>query len=353
MEVFCFDNTLAFSYQDALVGVDFRKTIHLTARPMDLEEINPGSSSQSKVNAQVTLGEITASAPYFLYLKPPLSGKPHPGSDPISIGPSSHQPDNEGISFVRSLVSQQAGRIVLIVYDNIDVSVIVEVTEGCPATGPPELQSRPSRSRYVGKRAVALVPIEKVPLPIRPVKSVGLELRIYVTIGHKNIFPPIVVEIQEPRPPAEVLDVMLKACIEDVVSKSSILIVPVKINHIIGEVRLKNIEESVSVIIARGRSHPGLRHAVLVEGTASHDPDLTESSVTLIPVQQAGCRVAGHINIRQAPVLKIPSKDGKSIIISLEPYTRLLRDIGKCSILSYCGKGCSLARTTPWGRKIP
>src|SRR5260370_16986728 len=85
----------------------------------------------------------------------------------------------------------------------------------------------------------------------------------------------------------------------------SIAVVTIESRSVVGKVRLENVQSPVAVVVADRRSHTRLLAPVFIEGRARGYTDVGESAVTIVAIENAGCAVAGHINVSPALLFEV------------------------------------------------
>ena len=86
------------------------------------------------MEAEVILRVITRSAHDFVDLAVLAARHLHTSADCRAIRACADALDHDPIVFISAIIAQQSGRAVEIIHDHINVSVIVEVSEGAAAS---------------------------------------------------------------------------------------------------------------------------------------------------------------------------------------------------------------------------
>ena len=68
------------------------------------------------------------------------------------------------------------------------------------------------------------------------------------------------------------------------------------------------------IVIGLGNSHSRLRLAIIIERRTRSKPEVGESAVMIIVVQNARCRIAGHINVWPTIVIVIERQNPQRIV---------------------------------------
>src|SRR5215472_17182722 len=95
-------------------------------------------------------------------------------------------------------------------------------------------------------------------------------LGIDVSVDLDDVGPSIVVVIDEPASPGDVLIVDTDTRGKCDITKSPVTVVVIKIAGVVSEVGFKNIEPAVAIVIGYTYAHSGLFVAVLAVGAARH-----------------------------------------------------------------------------------
>ena len=128
-----------------------------------------------------------------------------------------------------------------------------------------------------------------------------------------------------------------------------------------GEVRARDVQPSIAVIVGNGYPHSGQSHAILIQPAACRNRNLAKCSVVVIAIEQAGSAIARHVDIRPAVVVEVrsssahavgppgapigPNKDhhGRSSRVN---DSRLLRDVLECPVSPIPVKNIRTSRET-------
>ena len=111
-----------------------------------------------------------------------------------------------------------------------------------------------------------------------------------------------------------------------------ISIISVKRGSIVGEIGFENVQATVAIEIGDTRSHTCLLASILVEcGTCGYR-NISESSVTIVVVQNAGSAVAGDVNVRPAVGVEVESRDTERVMAIGAIEVRFNCDIFECTV---------------------
>ena len=151
------------------------------------------------------------------------------------------------------------------------------------------MRSGEFRPRFSGQfleRAVTQIPEKHPRALVRVLRKFLLDSRIRAAGHHENVRISVVIQIDDPRSPADV--VCLRAEVRRVrhIIKITFAIIAVENIRVVREVRLKKIEMPVEIIIADADSHPGLFHSVFIQSDATRDAFFAERSVMVVHEKQ-------------------------------------------------------------------
>ena len=138
----------------------------------------------------------------------------------------------------------------------------------------------------------------------------ALDLILNVAVGDKNIWPAVVVIVEEETSKAE--------CDQrgppyfrlwGFVDKQAIAFVVVERHHLIGKVADDDTGMTGAIVIGRVHAHAGPRHAVFTECDAGGDAALFKRSLLLIEIKLVGLRVIGNQNVGPAVAVVVENCD--------------------------------------------
>jgi hypothetical protein len=95
----------------------------------------------------------------------------------------------------------------------------------------------------------------------------------------------VVVEIGHAGAPLDVAVLHPQARSRRDVFEQTLAEIAVKRGHVIGEVRLQQVQPAVDVEISNGQPHPGLGPPVLAERRTAAEGNVGERAVMIVPVQ--------------------------------------------------------------------
>src|SRR5271169_6180271 len=77
----------------------------------------------------------------------------------------------------------------------------------------------------------------------------------------------------------------------------------------------EDVEAAAKVAVAYADSHARLFGAVFVQSDSTHQSLFAESAVAIVDEQQAGGRVASHIDVRPAILVEVGRGHGQSVTV--------------------------------------
>src|SRR5688572_3689214 len=131
------------------------------------------------------------------------------------------------------------------------------------------------------------------------------DLRVDVAVRQEDVFPSVIIEVEENSPKAEVLPIDSKSGREAGVMEGSVSVIAVERRYLVGEVGTNDIEPTVAVVVANPDTHARHSRAILVEGATRRNADLAERAVVIISIEQTRSRVARDIDVRPAVVVEV------------------------------------------------
>src|SRR6266446_6757280 len=118
-------------------AVYFQSSFHLplAARPIDIDPLNAGRAPQSEMQPEIALRQVAAAAPHFIHLGAAAGREAHARSNGAPVGPDSFKFEKDPVprGLMRRL--QQRWRLILIVDQHLNGSVVIVVSKSCAARG--------------------------------------------------------------------------------------------------------------------------------------------------------------------------------------------------------------------------
>src|SRR5260370_20797354 len=118
------------------------------------------------MHPQIALREITAAAVNFTNLCKITGNNLDARADAVAIALHADRLDQNRIVCTAAIISQQLRRAVQIVNYHVDVAIVIDVTKGRPSARALLNERRAELLSDFGKRAVAVVVMHKIALPV-------------------------------------------------------------------------------------------------------------------------------------------------------------------------------------------
>src|SRR6266849_10913793 len=312
------DDAFAFFDEDHLVRLDIFERFDEAAGPADFEKLDRFGFADPEVHAEIVLRKITAAAAHFVDLRMQalLAGKMRDAfdacADAAAIGFRADGFDFDPIVAGARIAAQKLGKIVDGVDDDIEVAVVVEVAEGAPARGDRRGDARPGVVGNIIEAPVAQILVKQLALRVAGFGLELLDFRIDVAVANENVGPAVVVHVEKPAAPAEILGVLPEAALVSGVLEIGAAEIVVKRGCVAGKICFDEIEIAVEIVIGGGDAHARLRLAIGAESAPRFHGDVGESAVLLILIEGAGGGIVGDVNVRPAIVVKIGSEHAEA-----------------------------------------
>lgn len=156
-----------FLHAYELVDRDIAQLIDGSAWPANFDQVYARPFSKTKVYAQITLRNITATAADFINLRERSGDASQPGADRTSIGSDADQLDVDPVIAILPRHLEERWSRILIVDDHIDTAVIVEITKRAAAACRGRRDRGAGKLRNLFEFAVAAISVEYARLPVR------------------------------------------------------------------------------------------------------------------------------------------------------------------------------------------
>src|ERR1700722_2691500 len=131
---FVLHDSRSFSQGDELVGGKSVVLFMQAVGPVDIE-VNGSESTQTKMQAGIVAGIVTGLAEHGLRLHLATIVGQHPRSDRTAVGFHSFEFHLDPVLFSLDIISQQGWRFIHIDDEDIEIPVIIEISEGAAAAG--------------------------------------------------------------------------------------------------------------------------------------------------------------------------------------------------------------------------
>src|SRR5882762_5542242 len=154
------------------------------------------------MQAEVILGHEAGAAHYFVYLGVFGGDYTDPRADGAAVGFCAYALDFEPVVFGAAIVAEERGRLVHVDDGDVDVSVVVEIAEGGASAAVGLSDGGPARSADVDETPLAEILVQDFPLFEGDVEPAGVDFGEDVAIGHEDVGPAIVIEVEETYSPS-------------------------------------------------------------------------------------------------------------------------------------------------------
>src|SRR5207245_7526081 len=140
----------------------------------------------------------------------------------------------------------------------------VEIAEGGTSAAVGLSDGGPARRADVDEAPLAEISVQNLSLFEGDVEPTGVDLGEDVAVGHEDVGPAVVVEVEETHSPSEILGVYAQARLKDGVVESAVAVVVVEVSGLVGVVGLDYIEPAVAIVIAYADAHAALGSAIFI-----------------------------------------------------------------------------------------
>src|SRR5262249_45318143 len=134
-------------------------------------------------------------------------------------------------------VLQDGWRVILVVDDQVKISIVVQISERHTAARALNLQPSSGNLCHVLESPVAQASVKQIALAIRCRQSLSTRLGIHMSIRNKDVRPAIVVEIEKSSAPAQILQLEPQFCVIGLKRKGAVAVVAIERRDIILKVR--------------------------------------------------------------------------------------------------------------------
>src|SRR6266849_3063979 len=265
------------------------------------------------MQAEVILGHEAGAAHYFVYLRMFAGDYADARADGAAVGFCAYALDFEPVAFGAAIVAQKCGRLVHVDNGDVDVSIVVEIAEGGASAAVRLSHGGPACGADVDEAPLAKIFVQNLSFLEGDVEPARIDFGKHMAVGHEDVGPAIVVEIEETYSPSEILGVYAQAGLKDGVVEGAVAIVVVQVRGLVGVVGLDDIEPAITVVIADADAHAALRRAIFIEGAADFRADFSEGAILVVAIDTAGYGVAGDVNVGPAVVVEVGRRDTETV----------------------------------------
>src|SRR5262249_38568228 len=177
----------------------------------------------------------------------------------------------------------------------------------------------------VFKTPVAQVAVEHFALAVTNLPLQLIHLRIDVAVDQKNVQPAVILQIEETASPTEPTCVNANPRVEGHVIETVLAEIAVERGCVVREVGLENVEQPISVVIARGHAHSCLYSAIEAVGAAGFDPDVGECPVFVVAIEGSWGQIVGDVDVRPSVIIEIGHERAETVPAFRFGNPRLLR----------------------------
>src|SRR5215472_1457606 len=220
-----------------------------------------------------------------LYLTAVVGEDSRPDRTPVRLHPFELHFDP--VLLRADVISEQRRRFIQVHNQNIDVPVVVEITEGATTAAMRIAYSRASLFHELFKCLVAEVAENRARSLVGILRQLSFDFRVNVPGGHEQVWIAIVVEIDHPRSPTDVARIHCDLRGPRHVIEVSLAVVVIEAVGVIGKMGLEKINMAVEVVVADTDSHASLLHAVVTQRHSAEHAFLPKRSVMVVHEQQA------------------------------------------------------------------
>src|SRR5271156_6269931 len=182
---------------------------------------------------------------------------------------------------------------------------VEQIAECNPARRPLEMYARTCAQGHIVKFAIVVVAIQNLPLQVRSIRGGLVNLGVNVAIGHENIRPSIVIEVEEPDSPPNKFRISSDPRSKGIVVKGAVAAIAIEGAGVGVEVRLNDIEESVAIVVSGSDSHATLFAAVFAEANTRQAAHLGEGAVAVVMKEERSGGIVGYVDIRPTIVVVV------------------------------------------------
>src|SRR2546426_2846257 len=222
----------------------------------------------------------------WLRLSRCLSNAAQARADAAAIGFRADCPHFYPIISSSRIAAQQLGIIVHRVDYHVDIAVVVKISESAATGGDRLGDARPALHRDIFEAGVSQVSIEQLALRISGLGFELLDFWIYMPVTDQDVWPAIVVHIEESAAPAKILRVRTEAGSKSSIFEIRSTQVVVQRRRVSGEIGFDDIEIAVHIVISRGDSHAGLRLAIGAESASRFQRDVHKFAIFLVLIER-------------------------------------------------------------------
>src|SRR5450432_3039019 len=140
----------------------------------------------------------------------------------------------------------------------------------------------PHRRRYIFESPISEILVDQARILVGLTDSVPLNLRVDMPVDLHDVLPAIVIDVNEPTAPRNILIVNADTRRERNITKGSVAVVVIEVAGVVREVRLEDVEPPVAVVVRYSHTHTRLFVAVLAIGATRNYCNIGEGAVVIV-----------------------------------------------------------------------
>src|SRR5215470_16294446 len=337
-ETFAGNHPGAFPYRDELIGGLALDDFVSAGGPVNFD-VCLRVGTQPEVQSRIIGGIETRLAEYRLGLR--LSSVVHDNScsDRAAIRFHALQFYLEPVLFPFEVVAQQGGRFVQVNDEDVHIAVIVEVPKSAAAATMRGGYSRAGSIRQLLKLPFSEIAKYGARRFVGILRQFLLHLRVHAACHHEQIGIAIVVEIDYPRPPADIARFHPNSRGASDIIEIRGAVVVVKDVGVVGEMSLEEIKVTVKIVVAHAHAHARLFSAIVAQRDAALHAFLTKSTVVIVHEEKTRRGVGSHVDVGPSILIEIGCDDRHAVRGSGFCDARLPCHVRKCPIAVVAVKG--------------
>src|SRR5579883_864428 len=327
----CAHDARALPDYDQPIRRDARHLFDAAVRPADFE-IGGRRGPQPEVQAAVARRKISALRQHRLRLPPIAVACHHRRADRRAVRLRALQQHFQPMAGASQIIAQQRGRLVHVHDQDVEVAVVIEIAES-DATARVRLgDARPGLLQQFFELAGAEIAKDHARRLVRDLGQLVLDFRIDHAGGVEQIGQAVVIQVHNAGAPADEPRLDAQPGAARHIQKHALAVVAVEHGQIVLEVGLENVEVTVGVVVADAQPHARLQFAVLAQRDAAFETAFGERAVAVVAEQQAGGKVAGHVEVAPAVAIEIGRGGGERVARLHRQDAGFFADIGKGSV---------------------
>ena len=153
-------------------------------------------------------------------------------------------------------------------------------------------------------------------------------MRIHLSRGDEDVLPPVVVVIDKPGSPADKGHRDLgDPGRHGPLDEGAVVLVVIQVIVVVGEIRLRDVEPAVVVVVAEIHPHACLFGAVVGQRRSGQQADLLERPVAFVVVEETWTGVVRHVDIGPPVVVIVADGHSEAIVLAVHRQADLRRNV--------------------------